>query len=197
MIQIDDAGWGSLLGSTIIGAYRVETAEFMWEELPIAAFQGTAFARKAYLEEAVLAARLALQRLAATPEEKIECCSGYVLAAVRDDLHTQGYAVQVVRVVGPLQEKIEAAFRECLRRLGFECTAEVQAAPGKLFYQALKWLKGGNVDACMAVAERERWAKTGWATYRIWVEHPYKLARWLAAQHKQERRRHRGQGCED
>jgi len=192
MLEMDDAGWGSLVGPTIVGVRRVETNEFVWEELPMAAFQGSACAHKVYLDEAVEAAQRALARLNAQPgAEPIAVCQGYVLSRVRRQLTATGWDVRAVRIVGPLQEQVEAAFAVRLEEItGLALEAEVLAAPPRLFYACLKWLKGGDANACAAPPERAQWAKTGWRSYHNWVHLPYHEARQLSHQ----RRQARGQG---
>lgn len=49
MIQIDDAGWGSLLSGVIIASLRKETGEFAWREVPVEQFQGNNFEGRVYL----------------------------------------------------------------------------------------------------------------------------------------------------
>ena len=39
MLQIDDAGWGCLVGGVTVGCYRVETAEFVAGTVAPAYFQ--------------------------------------------------------------------------------------------------------------------------------------------------------------
>lgn len=45
-IHLDDAVWGRLVGPVLVGAYRVETAEFACREVPAPLFQGPAFPRR-------------------------------------------------------------------------------------------------------------------------------------------------------
>ena len=80
------------------------------------------------------------------------------------------------------------ALAQVLQQVGFNLDPEVlRENHGRAFFEALKWLKGGNVDATRAVPSRERWAKTGWAAYRTWIDHPYEQARQLARQRKRPR----------
>ena len=78
-IQIDDAGWGCLLGGTLIGAYHVETQVFRFAEIPVKQFQGAAFARKDYLTGAVTVAQGLFEALGVERDEPIQMCRGYVL----------------------------------------------------------------------------------------------------------------------
>ncbi len=171
-VQIDDAGWGSLVGSTVIGAYRTETGEFACVELPMACFRGAAFRRKAYLDAVVAAVRELVERLGVAKKETVQVCSGYVLERARQWLRGQGYHVEVGRITGPLQELVEAAFAQTLERIGFHGPADAAPHPAQAFFAALRWLKGGDPAAARARPERERWAKTGWSSYRAWIGRP-------------------------
>lgn len=175
-VQIDDAGWGSLVGSTVIGAYRVETGEFACVELPMAVFRGAAFRRKDYLDAVVAAVRELVERLGVAKKEPVQICSGYVLERARQWLRDQGYPVEVGRIGGPLQELVEAAFARTLQRIGFRLPDE-DPHPGRAFFAALTWLKGGDPAATRALPERERWVKTGWSSYRAWIGRPRRGAR--------------------
>ncbi len=62
-VQIDDAGWGSLIGGVVVGVYRTSTGEFAHEVIAPRFFQGTAFADKEYLAEAARLARACFERL--------------------------------------------------------------------------------------------------------------------------------------
>ncbi|WDC83815.1 hypothetical protein PL321_15165 [Caloramator sp. mosi_1] len=53
MIQIDDAGSGSLVGGTAIGIVRVETNEYMWDVIPIKYFTTPYFENKRYEDYAL------------------------------------------------------------------------------------------------------------------------------------------------
>lgn len=171
MIQIDDAGWGSLIGPTVIGVYDTERGRFAFRALPMHVFQGEAFRNKAYLEAAKDAVREALAELGVELRGlRVEVCTGYVLSRVRSWLAAQGCSVHPVRIGEPLQTLVETAFLQLLQRIDYPARPEVMSDPKRSFYDALRWLKGGNPAALRVIPERERWAKTGWKSYRLWVE---------------------------
>lgn len=181
-VQIDDAGWGCLIGGVIIGAYRVESEEFVWGEIPVEKFQDGAFSRKEYRFAAADLAKDLLGQLQVATEERIHVCTGYVLGEIRQWLQRQQYSWQPAKITGPLQDRIEHVLLQRIHELGlkevdFETLTEKQ---GLLFYQCLRWLKGGNPNATSIITEREHLAKTGWASYRIWATHPYQEAKELA-----------------
>ncbi len=188
MIQIDDAGWGSLVSGVLIGAYRTETGEFACDEIPVAFFQGEAFARKAYLEESYGVARRVLDQLRVGKDEPIEICTGYVLEGVRAMLDVDGYSWRAGKITGALQDKIEHDLLNRVRALGVQTDyATLTTKQGLYFYQCVKWLKGGNLNAARPVPERELLCKTGWATYRAWAYNSYERAKQIAKAIKQGR----------
>jgi hypothetical protein len=193
-VQIDDAGWGCLLGGVIIGAYRVETAEYAWGEVPVETFQGAAFARKEYLGGAARLAAQLFEQLRVPRDEPVEICSGYVLGGVREWLSGAGYRWRTVKVEGPLQVLAETTLQQRLQQIGLDVDYEtLTGKQGLLFWLCLRWLKGGDVDAARVLPEREKYAKTGWASYSIWASHPYEEAKRLAREAKARRRGSRWQ----
>jgi len=147
VIQIDDAGWGCLVGGVVIGCYRVppETAsgapqqggEFVSGIVAPGYFQNddaeepNRYARRRYLDAAAQVAATCLARLKATPEDEVAVCSGHVLNGVRAWLTSQGYRWHAARtralhlpvcagasVIGVLQEEVERAFQLHLAELG-------------------------------------------------------------------------------
>jgi len=179
-IQIDDAGWGCLIGGVLIGAYRVENGEFLYGEIPVEKFQGEAFTRKEYRQSAVDIAGDLLARLQVGKSEPIQVCTGYVLGEIRNWLQHNQYSWQPAKITGQLQDRIETALLERLHELGltdvnYETLTQKQ---GLLFYHCVKWLKGGNPNATRVLPERERLAKTGWASYPVWAGNPYHQAKY-------------------
>jgi len=54
----------------------------------------------------------------------------------------------------------------------------------------MKWVKGGNLRG-RAMPEREKLCKTGWRTFRVWADLPYKLAKEESRKIKRARLRSR------
>lgn len=189
MIQIDDAGWGSLLLGCGIGGYRVETGEFVYREVPVELFQENNFASEKYQDGAVQAAQEVLKEIRHTHGEPIEICTGYVLESIRHYLASNGYSWKSGKIIGPLQEKIENRFLKSLTEIGFHIDYEMLTQKqGLFFYKALKWLKGENINGTV-LPDRKRFAKTGWPTYHIWAAMPYEEAKVKAKKLKNDRRR--------
>lgn len=178
-IQIDDAGWGCLLGGVLVGAYRTETQAFAWGEIPVAHFQGRAFADRTYLHWAVEVARGLFGRLSVERDEPVQVCSGYVLEGVRQWLDAGGYTWRTAKVDGSLQLLVETALLERLHSLGLRDLdlETLTKKQGLLFWKCLRWLKGGDAEAPAPVRAREQFAKTGWRTYPIWANNPYRHAK--------------------
>lgn len=174
-IQIDDSGWGSLIGGVVIGACRVESprTQHAFREVPVALFQGAAFAKKLYLHVAADLALELMGELRVPKDEEVLVCTGYVLEAVRARLREEGYRVIAASIGDPLQSLVEGEFNERLRCLGIDADGR----RGLDWWKAVKWLKGGDVEASEPDPQREKVAKTGWRSYRKWAYHPYSVAK--------------------
>lgn len=193
-IQIDDAGWGSLVGGVLIGACRKESpqTQHAFQELDVSLFQAGVFSHKLYLEKAGDAAVALMVLLNASLDEPVEICTGYVLQAAKQRLAFEGYQVTSAKVGDPLQSLIERELLNRIRALGVETDYEtLTEKQGLYFWQCVHWLKGGDVEAAAAVPEREKQCKTGWGTYPIWAGNPYSKAKVLAKRHKRQRRLNR------
>jgi hypothetical protein len=186
MIQIDDAGWGSPIGGVLIAGYRPETGEFAVAEIAVAHFQPPRFQRRTYLDGAVDATRQVLDMLASPADERVEICSGFVHGKTHAWLAESGRPWEIIKVKGPLQQLIEDALANYLRGLGFEPPKSTEQY-GALFYQAIKWLKDGNLNRAGMNAERLRVAKTGWASFPFYRDYPYTQAKALARRAKNRR----------
>ncbi|HCJ56803.1 MAG TPA: hypothetical protein DHV55_05190, partial [Clostridiaceae bacterium] len=70
MIQIDDAGSGSLIGGTCIGALRCETGEYYYEIIPPILYDKTNFKNKSYLYYTTQIVKNALEILQVNENEE-------------------------------------------------------------------------------------------------------------------------------
>lgn len=189
-IQIDDAGWGSLVGGVLIGACRVESAntQHAFVEIPVSAFQGASFEMKAYQYLAGEAAEELVEELSVPQEEPIRICTGYVLDGTFERLWSGGYNVKRAKIGDPLQTLIESEFLKRVQAIGVDTNLEILTSKqGLYFWQCVRWLKGGDLNG-PALPEREKLCKTGWGSFRIWADNPYHEAKRLAAQFKAEKR---------
>jgi len=195
-IQIDDAGWGSLVGGVLIGACREESpkTQHAFREVPVAYFQGPAFAQKHYLQQGLACAKELMEELRVPFDEPVHVCTGYVLEAVRAGLRAEGYQVIPSKIGDPLQTLIEQELLDRVTGLGVETDLEILTTKqGLYFWQCLRWVKGGDINAIGGRQDRIIHCKTGWATFDIWVNHPYQEAKVLSRQFKAARRRSRWQ----
>jgi hypothetical protein len=193
-VQIDDAGWGCVVGGVLIGAYRVETQEFTRGLVEPSFFQGDAFGLKDYQGEGGVQIDDCFGRLHVLPGEDILCCTGYVLDGVCEWMAAHGYEFKRGKITGPLQDRIEHELLDYLTGLGFPVDYETLTTPykkGLFWWKQVQWLKGGNINSTRAIPERIALCKTGWETFNFWANYPYQEAKRAAAQFKARRRRSR------
>ncbi|MEM2905520.1 MAG: hypothetical protein QW057_07015 [Candidatus Bathyarchaeia archaeon] len=161
-IEIDDAGWGDLVGGCFIVVRRVETGQYYAGEVPVRLFQEPAFKEKQYLEEAWRIVSEGLKAMSVSLTEPIRVCTGYVLSQVRRNLAEEGYTVIPTRIVGETQDLAERLYVDSLRQLGI-AELNVNAGGGR-FRPLLEWVQK-DIDG------RERYVKTGWKSWRTkWRE---------------------------
>lgn len=186
MLYVDDAGWGSPVGGTLIAAFRPETSEFHVEEIPVVFFQAPLFEAKAYLNVSADKAEDAVRALHPGPGEPIHICQGYI----HTETHRRHPHWKITKIEGPFQAKIEQALVAYLNGLGFPYKGSSEQY-GKLFYESIKWLKGGNMNRRGMDSEREKLGKSGWLTWSAYRNHPYSIAKQVAADLKRAQRRSR------
>jgi hypothetical protein len=155
-IKIDDAGYGDLLFGAIIGAYRTETEEFIYDAIDVKYFQRPLFSKKEYLSEAGRITINLVERMNPKVGEKVELCRGDILDKAAEALVELLGEEQVLRikVEGEAQKLTELAFINELRNLGYEPIKKRTDQWAKNFFHMLRWLN--------AHPEMLKWAKTGW-----------------------------------
>lgn len=149
-IQIDDAGYGSLVGPTFIGAYRKETKEFVYGEVGLRFFRGGVFQQGEYIRETSRVIRALLERLGAPSTEKLEICTGNIFDDAQNSIT---HPIQRVKIEGPLQKAIEGVCTDYLTGLGIPINGIQPGA--RHFRVCLDWV----VEDYPA---REEYVKTGW-----------------------------------
>ena len=159
-VIIDDAGYGDLLFGVVIGAYRPEADDFVYDVIDVEYFQRPLFSRKEYVSQAGLIALELVDRLGLAEGERVEVCRGDVLdeaaEALVERLGKDG--VTRVKVEGEAQRLTELAYLNELRNLGYEPLEDRTERWAKSFFHMLRWLK--------AHPEMLRWAKSGWPRLR-------------------------------
>ncbi len=159
VIEVDDSGWGDLVGGVVIVLRRVETSEDHSGEIPLELFQGVEFKYKGYLRSTTQIILEGLDKLQASTDEAIHICTGYVFTHARDTLIELGYRVTEVKIVDATQDLAEHRFIESLVSKGLGTKGELFAM--RSFNGWLKWVK-------QDLANREKYVKTGWGN---WPKH--------------------------
>ncbi len=115
MIQIDDAGNGTVLGGEVIGALRLESGEYRQRILPLSAYFHFESMRTEVAKDAVLEL---LNDLNYAPGEPLVFCTGDIFAEAKHFLSNQGIEWQEQKITGALQELVEASYFNSLRQYG-------------------------------------------------------------------------------
>jgi hypothetical protein len=155
-IEVDDSGWGDLIGGAVIVMRRLHTNEKYSGEIPVEAFQGDAFAEKEYLAHALRIVREGAAAMKIAQDEPIHVCTGYILSEVRRSLAHEGYTVVPVKVVGATQEYAEGQYILHLARVTGTSPEEARRIRG--FDTSLDWV-------LRDLHKRERLVKTGWKSW--------------------------------
>ena len=103
MIQIDDAGSGSLVGGTCIGILRKETEEYYYEILPVHLFNECNFKNKSYIYYTTKVVMNALDKLSVNKRERIHVCQGYMFEDTRRFLVRSNHSFTSIKIEDPLQ----------------------------------------------------------------------------------------------
>ena len=158
MIQIDDAGSGSLVGGTCIGAIRVETKEFFYEVIPIKYYSEKYFKTKDYLDYVIEIVKRLLEKLNHKKDELIEVCRGYMFDRLRKWFAKKNYAFKSGKIGDPLQTVIEETFEQYTVFLGLPKEYIRYTKYPFHFHTLLKWVYAdyeNRVNLC----------KTGWKSW--------------------------------
>ena len=159
MIQIDDAGSGSLIGGTCIGVMRAETGEFAFDIIPISLYQPDYFEKKIYLDEVVNIIEKSFKKLEVSRNEKVEVCRGYMFDKLRPWLRENQYQYINTSIEEPLQTKIEDTFSQYVIQLGLpEQYINYTKYPFH-FHRLLRWVYADYDN-------RQPFCKTGWKSWQ-------------------------------
>ncbi len=159
VIEVDDSGWGDLIGGAVIVMRRVETDEHYTDEIPLEVFKEPEFKYKTYLRYATQIILQGLDELDVPKSEAIHICTGYIFEHAEDTLRELGYKVTEVKIEGKTQDLAERTFIESLVQQGIGSFSEI--ASMRSFNGFLMWVKED-------LGKRERYVKTGW---KNWVKH--------------------------
>lgn len=158
VIQIDDAGWGDLVGGCLLGFLRRETGEYIVKLIDVSHFRPPNFIKKTYLKEALRLAKDALEELSVTKEELIEICTGSVLSEIRLTLMEEGYNVKPTRIEGELQDLVENSLLDYYADLGIPRETLTVESGRERFYALISWVMED-------LEGREKYVKTGWKSW--------------------------------
>ncbi|WP_425448670.1 hypothetical protein [Dethiothermospora halolimnae] len=163
MIQIDDAGSGSLVGGTCIGATRIETNEYYYEIIPIKFYNKEYFKEKKYLEYVITIVKRLFATLNVDKNESILVCRGYMFDLLRKWFKDKEYNFKSVKIVDPLQTKIENTFEEYIISLGLPKNYIRYTKYPFHFHTLLKWVYSDYEN-------RTKLCKKGW---KSWSKYGY------------------------
>lgn len=159
MIQIDDAGSGSLIGGTCIGAMREETMEYYYDIIPLELYRGHAFIEKKYLDHVITIVKKLLMKLNVKKNEEIQICRGYMFDNLRKWLTAENYNYQSCKIEEPLQSIVEKTFEDYCLSLGlFKDYIRFNKYPFH-FHTILKWVYADYDN-------RKIFCKTGWKSWK-------------------------------
>lgn len=158
MIQIDDAGSGSLIGGTCIGVIRIETNEYYYEIIPIEFYSKDNFKKKLYLDYVVTIVNRIFNKLKVNKTEKIQVCRGYMFDKLRKWLKEYNYNFESTKITDPLQSKIEKTFEEYAVSLGLPEKFITYTKYPFHFHRLLKWVYADYEN-------RKELCKTGWKSW--------------------------------
>ena len=159
MIQIDDAGSGSLVGGTCIGILRKETGEYYYEILPVQLFNETNFKNKSYIYYTTKVVMNAFEKLSVKKGERINICQGYMFEDTRKFLARSGYTFTNTKIDEPLQSLIEKTFENYTISLGLPMGFIAYTKYPFHFHRLLKWVYA-DFD------NRTELCKTGWKSWQ-------------------------------
>lgn len=169
MIQIDDAGSGSLLGGTIIGVLRVETKEFQYDIIPLKFYQGEYFENKEYINYVVTIIKRIFKNLKVDKTEEIQVCRGYMFDKLKPWLDENGYIYTSTEIKDPLQTIIEKTFEEYTINLGIPESFIVYTKYPFHFHRILKWVYADYNN-------RSQLCKKGWKSWKKYCNLETKLS---------------------
>lgn len=158
MVQIDDAGSGSLIGGTCIAALRCETGEYYYEIIPPILYNKKNFKNKSYLYYTTQIIKNALADLNVDKHEGIEICQGYMFEDARKYLKNLNYKFKCTKILDPLQSLIEKTFEEYSISLGLPRDFIIYTKYPFHLKRLLKWVYADYDN-------RVKYCKTGWKSW--------------------------------
>lgn len=168
MIEIDDAGSGSLVGGTGIGVMRRETEEYIFKIIPPLFFREPNFSQKKYQDYVIKITKYAFKKLGVSGSEPVKVCRSYIFDSLRYWLSEQGYNWENDKIEGSLQSKVEESFSAYVIGLGLPKNFVQHARYAFGFHRLLKWVFADY-------AKRSKLCKSGWKSWNKWSQVPLKI----------------------
>lgn len=168
MIEIDDAGSGSLIGGTGIGIFRTETKEYLFRIIPLELFQPPHFSEKKYQKYVISIISEAFNKLNVVKDEPLKICRGYIFDELRSWLTAQNYNWESTKIEGALQDQVEESFNNYVIRLGLPRNFVQHARYAFGFHRLLKWVFADYEN-------RSQLCKSGWKSWSKWCNVTRKL----------------------
>lgn len=155
---------GDLLYGVVVGTHRRETGEFHYDMIPVRYFQSPLFSRKLYQEKATELALRLLNDMKLRDGEEIEICSSFLFDKTRPELVRRfgEDRVKVASIVGEAQDRVEGAYLDEIRNLGYQPIHERDERRARSFFHMLRWVKEDR-------QQRLRLAKTGWPRLKRYI----------------------------
>ncbi len=161
MIEIDDAGSGSLIGGTGIGILRTETREYLFSLIPLSFFQEPLFQEKKYQQYVIRIVQEAVTKMKISKDEPIRVCRSYIFDELRTWLTAQGYSWESTKIEGPLQNLVEYSFSQYVISLGLPQNFVQHARYAFGFHRLFKWVLADFPN-------RAPLCKSGWKSWQRW-----------------------------
>lgn len=165
MIQIDDAGSGSLVGETCIGIYYDKKNIFTFDFIPLALYSPDNFKRKKYQQYVVEIFKREFSKLGVSKDEPIEVCQGYIFDALREYFVGHRFNWKNTKIQGLLQEKVEKTFSDYTVSLGLPKSYVTYTKFPFHFHKLLRWVYADYDN-------RKHLCKTGWKSWQKYKDLP-------------------------
>ena len=114
IVQIDDAGWGLIIGGVMIGLYDRQNGKIHTEIIPPEVFRKE---KQVYLRAITQACLNLLKRTGIKKDGTIiEMCTSYVFTDAREKLKKAGWDLRSTQITGYFQDKLEGEYKKYLKK---------------------------------------------------------------------------------
>lgn len=159
MVQIDDAGSGSLVGGTCIGLYYDKTNSFKFDFIPLTLYSPEKYKKKLYQQYVIDIVKKFFDELSIPKDEPIKVCQGYIFDDLREYFKQKKLNWTNTKIEGPLQDKVEKTFSNYAISLGLPSTYVKYTRYPFHFHKLLRWVYA-------EYSTRKNLCKTGWKSWQ-------------------------------